>query len=68
MYNMTIFTPREIDIIKGIADGLSNKEIGDKLFISVHTVKAHLEKMFEKTELHNRVQLIVFAFKNKIIE
>jgi DNA-binding NarL/FixJ family response regulator len=62
------FTSREVDIIKGISDGLSNKEIANALFISTHTVKAHIENMFEKTELHNRVQLIVYAFRNRIIE
>ena len=58
-----IFTPREKEIIFAIAEGLSNQAIAEKLFISTHTVKAHLEKMFEKTGLHNRVQLVVFAYK-----
>ena len=61
------FTPREMDVIGAISEGLTNEDIAKKLFISSHTVKAHLEKLFEKTNSHNRVQLIVFAFKNGIL-
>lgn len=68
MKKIIYFTPREIDIINGISKGLTNKQIGATLFISTHTVKAHLEKMFEKAEVHNRIQLVVYAFKNNIIE
>ena len=67
MDNKIYLTQREQDIIVSIAEGLTNQEIGKKLYISVHTVKAHLEKIFEKTKSHNRVQLIVYAFKNNII-
>jgi len=68
MYTKTIFTDREKDILHCIYAGLSNKEIAKRLFISVHTVKAHIEKLFLKTDVHNRVQLIVYAFKNGIIK
>ena len=67
MENEIIFTHREKDIIFSIAEGLTNKEIGQKLFISSHTVKAHLEKIYEKTNLHNRAQLIVFAYKKGLL-
>lgn len=52
-------THRELQILDLIADGLSNKEIADKLYLSKHTIKAHLEHLFQKFDIHNRVQLAV---------
>ena len=60
-------TPREVDITKLIIDGLSNKAIGEKLFISHHTVKANLENIFRKTGVSNRIMLAVWAVRNNII-
>jgi len=63
---MNNFTDREVEVIKLLINGLSNAEIGKILFISVHTVKSILEKIYEKTNCHNRVQVAVFAVKNNI--
>jgi DNA-binding CsgD family transcriptional regulator len=51
-------SPREKDIIREICNGLSNKEISEKLFISLQTVKDHTHRIYIKTNLRNRVQLI----------
>ena len=51
-------TEREIDILKNIAEGLSNKEIGDKLFISHRTVDTHRTNLMKKLEVHNIAGLI----------
>ena len=67
MNNLVEFTDRELEIIRKVSLGKSNKEIGEELFISFHTVKAHLENIYNKISVHNRIQLIVYAFKNKII-
>ena len=48
MENKNNFTPRELDIIEYMSQGLNNAEIAKKLFISIHTVKSHLESMYEK--------------------
>ena len=61
------FTDRELDILKNLLNGLSNEEIGKILFISKHTVKANLEKIYLKTNCHNRVQLAIWTLKNNII-
>ncbi len=65
---MLHFTEREIMTIRLLADGKTNDEIAQKLFISVHTVKKNIENIFEKTNLHNRVQIAVYAYKNGLIE
>jgi len=51
-------SPRESEIIKEICNGLSNKEISEKLFISLQTVKDHTHRIYIKTNVRNRVQLI----------
>ncbi|HOW08490.1 MAG TPA: LuxR C-terminal-related transcriptional regulator [Bacteroidales bacterium] len=51
-------SPRELDVIREICNGLSNKEISEKLFISLQTVKDHTHRIYVKTNVKNRVQLI----------
>ncbi|HEX2969941.1 MAG TPA: helix-turn-helix transcriptional regulator [Bacteroidales bacterium] len=51
-------SPREKDIIREICNGLSNQEISDKLFISLQTVKDHTHRIYIKTNVRSRVQLI----------
>jgi DNA-binding NarL/FixJ family response regulator len=50
---------REDEVVQLVANGLSNKEIADKLFISVRTVKAHLTSIFSKTGFRDRLELAV---------
>jgi len=60
-------TDREIQIIKLIADGLSNKEIGEKLFISHRTVDTHRTNLMNKLDLHNVAGIVKFAITNGLI-
>jgi DNA-binding CsgD family transcriptional regulator len=59
---------REIEIIRLVARGLTNAEIGGKLFISPHTVARHLQNTLEKTGMANRTELTAFAFRNSLME
>lgn len=56
-----VLTPREIDIVKMVASGIGNREIGEKLFITEGTVKTHLHSVYEKLGLKGRVQLAKYA-------
>jgi DNA-binding CsgD family transcriptional regulator len=60
-------SPRETDIIREICNGLSNKEISDKLFISLQTVKDHTHRIYIKTNVKSRVQLINLVKELKIL-
>ena len=53
-------TARESEILDLVAQGLSNKEIGEKLFISPATAKTHLSRIMQKTNCHSRAQLVVY--------
>jgi LuxR family maltose regulon positive regulatory protein len=55
---MSILSPRERDVIRLVASGLSNRETGDALFISEETVKTHMRRIFEKLGVSSRTQAI----------
>lgn len=57
-------TEREIEVLKGVASGLSDKEIALKLFLSEPTVKSHLRSVYQKLRIHNRAQAAAYAVKN----
>ena len=54
-------TEREMSVILCLAQGLTNEEIANRLHISVHTVKAHLEAIYDKLGVSNRVQAAIKA-------
>ncbi|MBN1633339.1 MAG: response regulator transcription factor [Ignavibacteria bacterium] len=58
-------TKREREVIELIADGLTNKEIGNILHLSPYTVKSHVHNILEKMALHTRVQIATFAHTSK---
>lgn len=59
-------TKREYEVLTLIAEGLSNKEIADKLYISEKTVKNHVSNILKKLDVNDRIQAAIFAFKNNI--
>ena len=61
-------TKREIEIIKLFAEGLSNQDIADKLFISVRTVESHKNHIMQKLGLKNNIDLIKYCIRNGILE
>ncbi len=61
-------TDREIDVIREIALGLSNKQIADKLHLSTHTVNTHRRNVMTKLGVNNTAGVVMFAVKNRILE
>lgn len=59
-----LLSPREMEIVKLISEGLSNKEIGEKLFLTNGTVRNHISTILEKTGLEHRTQIAVKYLKN----
>ncbi|SDJ78980.1 response regulator transcription factor [Sediminibacillus albus] len=60
-------TPRELDILKRIGEGRSNKEISGELALSVGTVKNHISQLLDKLELRDRTQLAIYAIRNHFV-
>lgn len=61
-------TKRELDVLKEIAQGKSNKEIAASLYITEKTVKTHVSNLLAKLELADRTQAALFAVKNKLVK
>lgn len=62
-----VLSARETEILCQYAEGLSAKEIGEKLNISKRTVEVHKAKIFKKLDIHNTAELIRYAVKNNLI-
>jgi len=65
---MEKLTEREISILKEARFGLSNDQISKNLYITIHTVKAHLSSVMKKLGAKNRCEAIYIAVKNNIID
>lgn len=61
-------TQREVEVLRLIANGLSNREIAEALFISEATVKTHINNIFSKAELRDRAQAVVYAIRHGLAE
>ena len=60
-------TPRETQVLRLVAMGLSNREIGDALEISVETVKEHVQNLLRKVSLNDRTQAAVWAIRHGLV-
>ena len=61
-------TPRERQVMKMIAEGLSVRQVADRLGLSVKTVEAHKFNLMRKLDLHNRAQLVTYAIRKQIVK
>lgn len=60
-------TEREKEIIRGVADGLTDKKLADRLFISPHTVRSHIRKIYEKLHVHSGPEAVSKAIRTGIL-
>lgn len=58
---------REIEVLAALVSGLTNKEIGEKLFISESTVKSHVSNIFSKLQVRNRPEAIIRATELRLV-
>ena len=61
-------TPREMEVLKLIADGLSNKEIAEALVLSEKTVKNHINNIFSKLHVYDRSQAMLYAIRKGLVK
>src|SRR5262245_48050588 len=63
-----LLTPREIEVLRDVSDGLTNKEIAGHLGISLHTVKFHLESLMRKLDVSSRAEAVSKSMRLKLLE
>lgn len=61
----TNLSEREMDILKSLVEGLDHREVATKLFISPHTVRTHINHIYQKLHVNNRAQAVKIAMKKK---
>ncbi|MDP1818393.1 MAG: response regulator transcription factor [Acidimicrobiales bacterium] len=61
-------TSRELEVLKLVAEGMSNRQIAVELYISENTVKNHVRNILEKLHLHSRMEAVVYAVREKILD
>ena len=59
---------RELEVLKYLSQGLSNKQIADKLFISIRTVETHKHNLMKKLNIYSTAELVIYAIQNNIIQ
>ncbi|MFZ5825757.1 MAG: response regulator [Bacillota bacterium] len=63
-----LLTPRELDVLRALAHGLTNREIAEKLIISETTVKTHISSILSKLQLTDRTQAALWAVREKLLD
>lgn len=61
-------TGRQLEVLNLVAHGLNNREIAEKLFISQNTVKNHVRNMLEKLQLHSRIEAVMYAIRQRLLD
>jgi two-component system NarL family response regulator len=67
-YPAPALTSRELEVLKLVAKGMSNREIADELYISENTVKNHVRNILEKLHLHSRMEAVIYAVKERLLD
>lgn len=65
---LDLLTKREREVLREIALGLNNREISEKLFVGETTIKTHVSSIFNKLNLRDRAQAVVFAYESGVVE
>ncbi|MGH9122773.1 MAG: response regulator [Acidimicrobiales bacterium] len=61
-------TTRELEVLRLVATGMSNRDMADKLYISEHTVKNHIRNILEKLQLHSRLEAVMYAVRRNLVD
>jgi len=65
---LSLLSKRELEVVRRLAEGLSNREIADKLVLSPETVKSHVAAILEKLNVSDRTQAAIYAVRNGLVE
>jgi DNA-binding NarL/FixJ family response regulator len=63
-----VLTARELEVLKLVATGMTNKDVADQLYISENTVKNHVRNILEKLHLHSRMEAVMYAVRQNLLD
>lgn len=61
-------TPRELEVLRALTDGLSTPEICERLYIAPNTLRTHVQNIMGKLRVHSKLEAVAYALKNQIVE
>ena len=61
-------TPRELEVLKALTEGLSTPEICDRLFIAPNTLRTHVQNIMGKLRVHSKLEAVAFALRHRLVE
>jgi DNA-binding NarL/FixJ family response regulator len=61
-------TPRELEVLRALTDGLSTPEICERLFIAPNTLRTHVQNIMGKLRVHSKLEAVAFALRNRLVE
>jgi len=61
-------TPRELEVLKALTEGLSTPEICERLFIAPNTLRTHVQNILGKLRVHSKLEAVAFAIRNRLVE
>ena len=61
-------TPRELEVLRSLTEGLSTREICERLFISPNTLRTHVQNIMGKLRVHSKLEAVAFALRNRLVE
>jgi len=61
-------TPRELEVLRALAEGLSTPEISERLFIAPNTLRTHVQNIMGKLRVHSKLEAVAFALRHRLVE
>jgi DNA-binding NarL/FixJ family response regulator len=61
-------TPRELEVLKALTEGLSTPEICERLYIAPNTLRTHVQNIMGKLRVHSKLEAVAFALRNRLVE
>jgi DNA-binding NarL/FixJ family response regulator len=61
-------TPRELEVLRALTEGLSTPEISERLFIAPNTLRTHVQNIMGKLHVHSKLEAVAFALRHRLVE